>query len=105
MRRYGLEYRQKEDWFDIVVILPLAALIVFPDKILQWVADRTGREFGWRHVVLIEVVAIGSLGVLMDVFVDLYPVERWRPLYVVGAFGMLRVVILFVEDLFGFRRD
>jgi len=42
------------DWYDIGIIR-LAAFFVYPDKVLDWIGQHTGRVFVWRHVVLLEV--------------------------------------------------
>jgi hypothetical protein len=47
-----------------VVLLALAAAIVYPDKVLEWLSERTGRVFGWFHVMVLEGIAITSMCVV-----------------------------------------
>lgn len=56
--------RGRIHWYDIV-LLALAAAIVYPDKVLDWLSERTGRAFGRSYLILIEVLAIALMIVTM----------------------------------------
>lgn len=91
------------NWYDIVLVA-LAAAIVYPDKVLEWMSERTGRAFGWFHVVVLEVVAIALMGVTMLGLMPMYPkLEWWHPVLYVGMLASIRVITRWVTRLFGFN--
>jgi hypothetical protein len=88
-------------WYDLL-ILGLAAAMVYPDKVVEWIGERTGKAVGWLHIVLFEILAITLMIVAMTLLMPAYPrLEWWYPLVFVGVIGMLRVALLFVRSLFG----
>jgi hypothetical protein len=97
--RFG---RGRWHWYDFIIV-GLAAVIVYPDKVLDWIGDRTGGVFGFRHVVYIEVVAIGLMFVVMTLLMPVYPkLEWWYPLLYVGLLGLFRFFMSIVIGMFGF---
>ncbi len=91
------------NWYDII-IGGLAAVIVYPDKVLDWIGERTDREFGWPYVVLLEAVAIALMFVAMALLMPAYPrLEWWNPLLFVGILATIRAITWFVDEWFGFR--
>ncbi len=91
------------NWYDIVLVA-LAAAIVYPDKVLEWLSERTGRAFGWFHVVVLEVVAITSMGVTMLWLMPMYPkLEWWHPVMYVGMLASIRAITGCVTRMFGFN--
>ena len=93
--RFG---RGRWHWYDIIIV-GLAAVIVYPDRMLDWIGERTGRAFDWRHVVLVEVL-VAAMSLLMPAYPRL---EWWYPLVFVGILAVFRSIMWFVTDLFGFR--
>lgn len=90
------------EWYDFMLI-GLAALIVYPDKILEWLSTCTGRALGWGHLILIEVVAIVLMIAVMLWLLPLYPkLEWWRPLLFVGMVAAFRLILWLITNLFGF---
>jgi hypothetical protein len=88
-------------WYDII-IAGLAGVIVYPDKVLDWVGERTGRVFGLRHVVYVEVIAIGLLLIVTTLWIPVYSdLPWWYPLAFVGFFGLLRFMTSIVAGMFG----
>ena len=97
--RFG---RGRWHWYDIILV-GLAAIIVYPDKVLEWLSERTGRELGWLHLILIEVVAIGLTVIAMVLLMPAYPkLEWWYPILFVGMLALFRIVIWFIKQMFGF---
>src|SRR4051812_43879095 len=95
--------RSRIAWYDILLI-GLAAAIVYPDKCLDWIGERTGRAFGLRHVVFLQVVAFGLLIIAMILLMPVYPkLHWWHPLVFVGMLGLFRVIARFITALFGFE--
>jgi len=92
-------------WFDLIMFL-VAAMFVFPDKVLEWMADRAGREFGWRHIVWLEVIIVVFLIFATTLLMRFYPELTWRyPLALiciaVGIRGIIWIVIALFGDIIG----
>jgi hypothetical protein len=100
--RFGFG-RARWHWYDIIIV-GLAAAIVYPDKVLDWVGERTGKAFGWRHIIWLEVIAIGLMIFAMTLLMPIYPrLEWWYPLLLVGAFALLRGIMWVLLEMFGFH--
>lgn len=93
--------RSSWNWYDFLIV-GLAAVMVYPDKLLDWLGERTGRVFGWRHVALLEILAIGSMVALMTFLLSAYPnLSWWKPLLAVSALAAVRVLHWVVGRLLG----
>lgn len=78
-------------------------MIVYPDKVLEWIGERTGRGFGLRHVVYVVVVAITLMFIVMTLLMPVYPkLQWWYPLLSVGVLGVCRFIMSIVTSMFGF---
>lgn len=96
--RFG---RNNWQWFDLVFV-GLAAPMVYPDKCLNWLGERTRRTFGWREIVFLEVHAIGSCAAFIALFSTPESALKWgRFLVVVGALATVRGVHWAVARIFG----
>jgi len=94
--------RGRIHWYDIV-LLGLAAAIVYPDKILEWLSEHTGRALGWLHLILIEAAAITLMVVAMVLLMPVYPkLEWWHPLLYIGILALFRTIMWCVTQMFGF---
>lgn len=97
--RFG---RSSWNWYDLPII-GLAVVMVYPDKCLQWLGERTGRIFGWRHVALLEAIAIGSTIALMTVLSTADANLRWwKAVMAVCALATVRAVQWAVARVLGF---
>jgi hypothetical protein len=100
----GFPGRRGWEWYDPVV-LALAGAAVYPDKVSEWLAFRTGRGFGWRCTMVIGVVAGAALSGLTFALMPGYPRMRWwSPLVVVGTIAMVRFTIVWIKDILGTDR-
>ena len=91
------------NWYDIALVA-LAAAIVYPDKVLEGLSERTGRVFGWFHVMVLEGIAITSMCVTMLVLMPMYPrLEWWHPVLYVGMLASIRVITVCVTRFLGFH--
>lgn len=83
-------------WYELV-LFPVAALVVFPDKFLLWLAQRRQRTYGWWQFAVFEMVAIGAL-VVGDLFLMRNHADLvwWDPIALVAFCTALRVVFTFV---------
>jgi len=94
-------HRGRVDWYDII-IFALAGAIVYPDKILEWLSDKTGKVFGWWHLIFLELVAIGSLIVVMLLLLPSYPkLDWWEPVLFVGLLAAIRIGVWVAMQIFG----
>ena len=76
---------------------------MFPDKVLEWVSDKTGKVFAWWYLLVAELVAIAVLVGAMSLLMPVYPrLEWWYPLFMVGFIAALRLGVWMVTKLFGF---
>lgn len=97
--RFG---RSKLDWYDYV-LLGLALVIVYPDKVVGWWNGCTGRAFRWLHVVVLEVFAVALMCAFMLWLMPIYPkLEWWYPVMGVGVIALFRAVMWGVARAFGF---
>lgn len=89
------------DWYDFIIV-GLAAAMVYPDKVMDWLGERTGRVFGWRHVIILEVLALGSTIVLIALLLSADTrLAWWKPLGFVFALAVVRGVQWVVTQLLG----
>ena len=71
-----------------------AILVIFPDKALDDIGERTGRAFGRRHLVWFEIILIGLIIVAMIILKRFYPELRWfLPLIPIGFLALIRGII------------
>lgn len=97
--RFG---RGRLHWYDFI-IAGLAAVIVYPDEVLDWIGDRTGQAFNWGHVLLLEGIAIALMFVVMALLMPVYPrLHWWQPLLFIGFFALMRFIMWCIARLFGF---
>ena len=89
-------------WYDFILI-GLAAAIVYPDKILEWVSERTGKSYGLLALLVVEAIAISLTIVAMVLLMPAYPkLLWWQPLLFVGCVALFRVLMWLVMQMFGF---
>jgi hypothetical protein len=90
-------------WYDIIFV-GLAVVIVFPDKVLGWISDRTGREFGLWHIVWLEIIAVGLIVIAMTLLMPVCPrLNWWYPFLSIGAFVLVRGIRWLVIEMLGFH--
>lgn len=78
-------HRYRPHWYDFV-LFPLALVIVYPDRILEWVSARRGKVCGWGCRIGLELVAV-SLMVGGTFFLKgAYPKMDWFPPVLLVAF-------------------
>jgi hypothetical protein len=95
--------RGRIHWYDIA-FLALAAIIVYPDHVLEWIGDRTGKHFSWRHVIFLEVFALAVLAIFTNFLLPQYPqVHWWYPILITCAVGAFRLITWLISNLFGFE--
>ena len=80
-------------WYEIV-LLPLAWMVVYPDKVLGWLFPNASKVY---QIVLLELATIGLLTVgtilLTRTFADMI---WWTPLALVLFCSILRLILTFV---------
>ena len=89
------------NWYDVPFIA-VATVIVFPDRILDWIGEHTGRVFTLRHIIWLEVLAIGSMMILTTLLAPHYPkIQEWYPLAIVGIMVVFRLIWSLLVGMFG----
>ena len=93
--------RGRLDWYDFVFIA-LAGIIVYPDEILDWVGSKTGKHFTWKHIVLLEAIALVTLALITWGLLPNYPrLQWWKPLLAVAIVAVFRGIMGFISRSFG----
>jgi len=85
-----------------IVFIGVAAAIVYPDKILNWLSDRINFEYSLWHIILVEIIAITVIIrayiKLILVFSDL---SWWLPLFAIGLLSIMRFLQWFIQEIIG----
>jgi hypothetical protein len=78
--------------FTVFMLLALTSAIVYPDKLLGWLSDKTGRSFTRRQMVALMAVSIGLMTVAIIFFLPVcYRLDRITPFLMVGLLGAIRI--------------
>jgi hypothetical protein len=86
-------------WYDIIFI-GIGVIMFFPDLILEWIGEGTGRLFSWRHIVWLEIIAIVSIVIGMMLLMPSYPMLTWwNPIAFIGGIAILRTIKWLVDDM------
>ena len=94
--------RGRWNWYDVIIVA-LAVVIVYPDKVLDWIGERTGYAFDWRHILVLEGITVGLMMAAMALLMPMYPrLHWWEPLLFTGFFALLRFFMWCVARLFDF---
>ena len=95
-KHFSFGHGQNFHWYELV-LLPLAVLIVYPDRVLRRLFSKAASIY---QLALFEFVAISLLAVgtilLMRIFDDFV---WWMPLALVLFCFLLRVVLLLIDFL------
>lgn len=70
-------------WED-AVLFSLAGALVYPDQILEWMSAKTGRVFGWLHLIAFESAVAGLMTLAMFLMMPLSPTLVWREPFLIG---------------------
>jgi hypothetical protein len=78
------------EWYN-GIILPLAAAIVYSDKVLLWISDKTQVVYGWRTLIIYEMSAVGLMVLAMFWLMPICANLSWSdPLIWAGILGAMR---------------
>jgi hypothetical protein len=90
-------------WFDLIMF-GIAAAAVFPEMVLGKISERTGKEFGWWHVLSLEIIIVIFVTISMTVLMRFYAELRlYYPLLFVGIVIVMRGVMwcVLILNMFG----
>jgi tryptophan-rich sensory protein len=88
------------------MLLALTSAIVYPDKLLAWLSDRTGRCFTRWHVFILASVSIGLMIIAIIFFLPVcYKLDRITPFLMVGLLAAMRFGGWLTARIFGFDDD
>jgi len=89
-----------------VTFLPLAAAFVFPDFVLDFIGENTGKSFGRWHLIFVEIIVACLMTVATILLQNYYAaLPWWLPLVYVGILAVFRALTRFAKDLAGFNDD
>ena len=78
-------------------------VIVYPDRMLDWLSGRTGKVYGFRHIVYIEACGVPVLCVFHWITISTTSrISEWAPLLAVGFVATFRVLAWMITELLGF---
>lgn len=78
------------NWYDFI-FLGLAALIVYPDKVLGWAGQRSGRTITRWHIAIFEPIAVCVMIAVGLLLMAIHPrFDWWVPIACVGGMGLVR---------------
>ncbi len=98
---YGRAFRLYD-----VVLFPLAAAAVYPDYVVEWIAEQFGKPANWLHAIGAEILILGLTVLAMYWLMPLFPdLEWWFSLIPIGLLAIFRGLKRFITDLFGFGDD
>lgn len=88
-------------WED-AVLFSLAGALVYPDQILEWMSAKTGRVFGWLHLIAFESAVAGLMTLAMFLMMPLSPTLVWRePFLITGLLAAIRLGVFLIMNIFG----
>jgi hypothetical protein len=94
--------RTRLNWYDLVFV-GLAFVVVYPDKVAEWLTEHMGIEPGWLPVILIEGAAIALIALATILLMPHHPrLEWWHPAFHVGIVAGVRALHALVTSWFGF---
>lgn len=89
-------------WYDLV-LLPLIALVVYPDRVATWFTETTGRKTNWLHAMALSLGSLLSAGLFVEHFQESNPGLTWTRLgLTLAALALIRALMAGVKSLFGF---
>jgi hypothetical protein len=89
-----------------LIMIGLASAMVYPDYVLFWINQKTGRKFSATFVVLLEVVAVALMAVAIKVFMPIYPMVEWSDIWLyIGVLCGVRIFYWICETLFRWLFD
>ncbi len=86
-----------------LLLLPLAYVIVYPWETLEWLSRKTGKHYGFRDLVRLEIAAIGGMGLTSWALDAVFPRFTWYdPFFALGAMVLVRMLRALVSNVLGF---
>jgi len=99
MRFIGL---RQLHWYDLV-LLPLFALVIYPDRVATWFTETTGRETNWLHAMALSAGALAAAILFVARIQMTHPEITWQKFWVILALvGLFRAAMSMIRNLFGF---
>jgi len=99
MRFTGLRHLH---WYDLV-LLPLFALVIYPDRVATWFTETTGRETNWLHAIAISLGALAAAILFVARIQMTHPELTWQKFWLMLALvGLFRAAMSMIRNLFGF---
>ena len=89
-----------------LVLLGLASAIVYPDQLLLWIGQQTGRKFEVWAIIVVEMVAVPLIAIATKLLMTFYPaIDWWDMLICLGTVGLLRIIYWVGNTLFRWLFD
>lgn len=88
-------------WYDLILV-PMAVAIVYPDRVVEWLSETSGKIMGIRSLIAVEVVGLLGMFLAMEILMPNYPhLHWWYPVMMVGMLGFVRLGVWCARQLFG----
>ncbi len=80
----------------------LGLVIIHPDRVLDWLADQTGRIYRLRHLIILELMAIAALFCALGFAMSLTTAITSRdPLITVALIALHRFFLWLAMEILG----
>jgi hypothetical protein len=97
--------RRGLQWYDFI-FFALAMPVVFPDRVFDWISERTGWFPGRIHHWLLMAAGLGGMALTMAWLLNYYPkLPWWYPTASLVGLLITRMAIKFVCWMFGYEED
>ena len=99
MRFIGLRHLH---WYDLI-LLPLFALVVYPDRVATWFSETTGHETNWLHAIALSLGTLAAAILIVTRIQMSHPELTWQKFWLMLALvGLFRAAMTMIRHLFGF---
>lgn len=89
-----------------LVLLGFSSAIIYPDQLLLWIGQQTGRTFALWFLFIVEIVAIPLMAIATKLLMTFYPaIDWWDMLAYIGAVALLRFLYWIGEGVFRWLFD
>lgn len=89
-----------------LVLFGFSLAIIYPDQLLLWIGQQTGRPFALWSLIVVEIIAMPLMVIATKLLMTFYPaIDWWDMLTYIGAVALLRFLYWISESVFRWLFD